>query len=61
MPADDPPMTRRPKDPQLDRARHLRRDMTAAETLMWRALRDRGIGAKFRRQVPIGPTIADFV
>jgi BirA family biotin operon repressor/biotin-[acetyl-CoA-carboxylase] ligase len=35
--------------------------MTVAETILWRALRDRGVGAKFRRQVPIGPYIADFV
>ena len=35
--------------------------MTAAETILWQALRDRGVGAKFRRQVPIGPYIADFV
>jgi very-short-patch-repair endonuclease len=35
--------------------------MTAAETILWRALRDRGVGVKFRRQVPIGPYIADFV
>ena len=54
-------MKRRPTDPQLDRARQARRNMTAAETMMWRALRDRGIGAKFRRQVTIGPYIADFV
>ncbi|MGH6843857.1 MAG: endonuclease domain-containing protein [Methylocella sp.] len=35
--------------------------MTLAETLLWRGLRDRGIGAKFRRQVPIGCYVADFV
>jgi very-short-patch-repair endonuclease len=29
---------------------------------MWRALRNRGLaGAKFRRQVPIGPYYADFL
>jgi very-short-patch-repair endonuclease len=46
---------------QLGRARQLHRDMTIAETIMWRCLRDRGVGAKFRRQVPIGPYIGDFV
>jgi very-short-patch-repair endonuclease len=29
--------------------------------MLWRCLHDRGIGAKFRRQVPIGPYVADFV
>ena len=32
-----------------------------AEQKLWRALRSRGIGAKFRRQVPLGPYIVDFV
>ncbi|MFI5016140.1 MAG: endonuclease domain-containing protein [Hyphomicrobiales bacterium] len=52
---------RRFTDHQLARARHLRREMTRAETILWRCLRDRGIGAKFRRQVPIGPYVGDFV
>jgi very-short-patch-repair endonuclease len=35
--------------------------MTTAEGLLWRHLRGRGLcGEKFRRQVPIGPFIADF-
>ena len=35
--------------------------MTVAETLLWRSLRSRGLkGMKFRRQVPIGPFVADF-
>ncbi len=46
---------------QLTNARRLRREMTNAEAILWRGLRDRGIGAKFRGQVPIGPFIADFV
>jgi very-short-patch-repair endonuclease len=46
---------------QLARARHLRRAMTLAETIMWRCLRNRGSGEKFRRQVPIGPYVGDFV
>jgi very-short-patch-repair endonuclease len=42
-------------------ARKLRRDATAAEQVMWLLLRDRRLGGtKFRRQVPIGPYIADF-
>ena len=41
-------------------ARRLRSEMTFAEAMLWRSLRNRGISAKFRRQVPIGPYIADF-
>ncbi|MBT8407244.1 MAG: endonuclease domain-containing protein, partial [Deltaproteobacteria bacterium] len=45
-----------------NRARALRRDMTDAERLLWRALRDRQMGGwKFRRQHPIQPFIVDFV
>jgi very-short-patch-repair endonuclease len=44
-----------------DSARALRRNATDAERIMWRVLRDRRLGgAKFRRQVPIGPFVADF-
>ena len=44
------------------RARSLRRDSTDAERLLWRQVRDRRLGGyKFRRQVPIGPYIADFL
>ena len=39
-----------------------RRIPTQAERLLWRDLRDRRcLGFKFRRQVPVGPYIADFV
>ena len=42
-------------------AKCLRRDMTDAERRVWYFLRDRRLGAaKFRRQHPIGPYIADF-
>jgi very-short-patch-repair endonuclease len=44
-----------------DFARKLRREMTDAEKIMWRLLRDRRFeGVKFRRQMPIGPFVADF-
>jgi very-short-patch-repair endonuclease len=44
------------------RARELRRRSTDAERKLWQHLRDRQVGgAKFRRQVPIGPYIVDFV
>ncbi len=43
------------------KARQLRRDQTDAEQTLWARLRDRQLrGAKFRRQHPIGPFIADF-
>ena len=46
----------------IARARKLRREATDAEKLLWRKLRARQVcGAKFRRQVPIGPYIVDFV
>lgn len=53
-------MVPRVTDERLSNARRLRKEMTAAEAMLWRSLRDRGIGAKFRRQVPIGPYVADF-
>ncbi|HEY4163041.1 MAG TPA: DUF559 domain-containing protein [Dongiaceae bacterium] len=45
----------------LSRARRLRDDMTDAEKALWRELRAEQIGGhKFRKQVPIGPYVADF-
>jgi very-short-patch-repair endonuclease len=42
-------------------ARRLRRSQTDVERKMWSRLRDRRLcGARFRRQHPIGPYIADF-
>ncbi len=47
---------------QLDHARQLRRDMTNAEAMLWRLLRGSRLdGLKFRRQVPVGSYIADFL
>lgn len=44
-----------------NRAKTLRREMTRAEKIMWDILRDfRPLGARFRRETPIGPYIADF-
>jgi very-short-patch-repair endonuclease len=34
--------------------------MTDAERRLWRVVRNRGVGPKFRRQVPIGPFVVDF-
>ena len=46
----------------LTKAQRLRREMTDAERKLWSVLRDRRLeGAKFRRQQPIGPFVADFV
>jgi very-short-patch-repair endonuclease len=43
------------------KARRLRRDMTKPEKLLWILLRAKRLrGWKFRRQVPLGPYIADF-
>lgn len=45
----------------LKRARSLRKNMTKAEVLLWQQLRRRQVaGFRFRRQVPIGPYVADF-
>ncbi|WNK01276.1 endonuclease domain-containing protein [Thalassospiraceae bacterium LMO-JJ14] len=49
-------------DTAFSRARRLRRDMTPPERKVWAVLRARGLkGFKFRRQVPIGPYIVDFL
>lgn len=46
----------------LAKAKRLRRDMTDAERKLWTALRGSKLNsAKFRRQQPIGPFVADFV
>jgi very-short-patch-repair endonuclease len=46
---------------RIEPARALRRDMTDAERKLWTYLRQRQIsGCKFRRQVPVGPYVADF-
>jgi very-short-patch-repair endonuclease len=48
--------------PTLAKAKRLRRDLTDAERRLWSILRNSKLeGAKFRRQQPIGPFVADFV
>jgi len=43
-------------------SKYLRRNPTAAETLLWAELRNRKCGGyKFRRQVPIGKYVVDFL
>jgi very-short-patch-repair endonuclease len=45
-----------------DTARRLRKDMTEAERRLWSLLRNRKLTRlKFRRQVPVGPYVADFL
>ena len=46
--------------PNVERARQLRHKMSLPEVLLWRALRTRPQGLKFRRQHPIGGYVADF-
>ena len=44
------------------RAKALRQSMTRSETLLWRYIKAHHIdGVGFRRQVPIGPYIVDFI
>ena len=55
-------MRRRIPDEQRVFAKTLRTGMTRPEQILWRALKaGRLDGWHFRRQVPIGPYIADFV
>jgi very-short-patch-repair endonuclease len=42
-------------------SRTMRQRGTDAEAALWRRLRRQQLGAKFRRQQPIGPYIVDFV
>ena len=50
-----------PPEP-TERARQLRKNLTDAEQFVWTKLRSRRLGGyKFRRQMPIGPYIVDFV
>lgn len=49
----------KPRDTQ--RARTLRREATPFERLLWRSITGGAVGAKFSRQMPIGPYFADFL
>jgi very-short-patch-repair endonuclease len=40
--------------------RRLRSEPTDAEARLWQLLRNRQLGAKFRRQHPVGPFVLDF-
>jgi very-short-patch-repair endonuclease len=55
-------MKKHPVDGARARARTLRQNMTEAERQLWQILRSHQMkGYQFRRQVPIGRYIADFV
>jgi very-short-patch-repair endonuclease len=47
-------------DLTIQRARALRRRMSLPEVLLWKAVRRGKLGARFRRQHPLGPWILDF-
>ena len=49
----------KPRD--TDRARSLRRVATPAERVLWQFLARSQLGAKFSRQMPVGPFFADFL
>jgi very-short-patch-repair endonuclease len=50
------------RTPKIRFARQLRKRHTSAERLLWKKLRAKRFhGYKFRRQVPIGPFIVDFL
>jgi very-short-patch-repair endonuclease len=44
----------------LQRARKLRREMTLPEVLLWRFLRGKPMGVKFRKQHPVENYVLDF-
>ncbi len=44
-----------------DVARQLRREPTPTEAILWEKLRRKQLGYKFCRQVPIGPSVVDFL
>lgn len=49
-------------NPLTERARKLRIDPTIFERKFWARVRNRQLGGlKFKRQVPIGPYVADFL
>lgn len=48
--------------PKTNFARDLRKTMTPGEKVLWKNIRGKQFhGLKFRRQVPIGPYIVDFL
>jgi len=56
----DPKWNMRGGKQPSQRARELRNDATDTERALWRVLRDRQLGWRFRRQFVIAPYIVDF-
>jgi very-short-patch-repair endonuclease len=56
-------MPRRPLTPPINvaRAHEMRFEPTWTEYLLWQAIRGKRLGVAFRRQVPIGRYIVDFL
>lgn len=55
-------MPHRIRDDFAVRVAHEQREAPSqAEALLWKTLRNRGLGVKFLRQVPIGPYVVDFL
>ena len=49
------------KERNTERARELRNRATPAERALWKYLSRSQLGAKFSRQMPVGPLYADFL
>ena len=49
-----------PNESSRTKARQLRKAMSLPEVLLWRLLKNKAAGVRFRRQHPIGPYILDF-
>ena len=44
-----------------ERAHFMRHNLTESEGILWRQLSGKKLGVAFRRQVPVGSYIADFI
>lgn len=49
------------KPRNTERAKSLRRQATPAERALWEHISSSQLGAKFSRQMPVGPFFADFL
>jgi very-short-patch-repair endonuclease len=49
-----------PPKATIARAKKLRRALTLPEVILWLAIRRQKLGARFRRQHPVGPYVLDF-
>ncbi|MBU1638827.1 endonuclease domain-containing protein [bacterium] len=48
------------KQTTWNKTKELRRELTAAERLLWLKLQRKQLGARFRKQHPIDPYVVDF-